>query len=461
MSEFGEGRKRRWFTPEERREALGVLEECGGRVSEAARRLGCSKAALRKWRDSGPDPKPRSAVLRLPPEAKAAVADAVLAGRRPAEAAAAAGVSETSARNWARERADRGEAAFMTGDAPARAARRSAADLPDDPDELKRMVMDLQMENDLMRAVVELVKKDLGADLSSLTAREKARLALPLRATYSPTSLAARLDIPRSTLYYQMARLARPADPARAEADALVRACFDAHGARWGYRRVTRETGLPERAVRRAMREGGMEVAYAGRRRRPYSSYAGDGEGSPENLLLRDDGTHDFSAAAPGEKLLSDITEFRLPGGEKACLSPVLDCYDGALVSWSVGTSPTAALADEALGRALEGARPGAVVHTDRGCQYWRDGWLEILEAHGARRSMSRKATSPDNARMEGFFGTLKNEFFYFRDWRGVTVGEFEELLGEWLRWYNEGRPKASLGWMSPSEYRRAHGYAA
>jgi transposase-like protein len=192
MSEFGEGRKRRWFTPEERREALRVLEECGGRVSEAARRLGCSKAALRKWRDSGPDPKPRSAVLRLPPEAKAAVADAVLAGRRPAEAAAAAGVSETSARNWARERADRGEAAFVSCGVPAGVERASGADLPDDPAELKRMVLDLQLENDLMRAVVEVVKKDLGADPSGLTAEEKARVALALRGTCSVTSLASR-----------------------------------------------------------------------------------------------------------------------------------------------------------------------------------------------------------------------------------------------------------------------------
>lgn len=63
---------------------------------------------------------------------------------------------------------------------------------------------------------------------------------------------------------------------------------------------------------------------------------------------------------------------------------------------------------------------------------------------------MSAEGCSPDNAACEGFFGRLKNEFFHHRDWRGVTLGEFEEGLGEHLEYYCEGRLKKSLGWMSP-----------
>ena len=74
---------------------------------------------------------------------------------------------------------------------------------------------------------------------------------------------------------------------------------------------------------------------------------------------------------------------------------------------------------------------------------------------------MSRKGRSPDNARMEGFFGRLKTGFFDVRDWSGKGAGEFVEELDAWLRYHDEGRPKESLGWLSPMQYRRRHFEAA
>ena len=69
--------------------------------------------------------------------------------------------------------------------------------------------------------------------------------------------------------------------------------------------------------------------------------------------------------------------------------------------------------------------------------------------------------TSPDNAAMEGFFGRLKNEFSFHRNWRGVTMEEFAAILDACLRFHNEGRIKESLGWKSPMQYRRSLGLAA
>lgn len=74
---------------------------------------------------------------------------------------------------------------------------------------------------------------------------------------------------------------------------------------------------------------------------------------------------------------------------------------------------------------------------------------------------MSKKACSPDNSAIEGFFGRLKNEFFFHRDWKGFGMDEFMSMLGEYLVFYNEGRIKKSLGWLSPSDYRRSLGLAA
>lgn len=67
---------------------------------------------------------------------------------------------------------------------------------------------------------------------------------------------------------------------------------------------------------------------------------------------------------------------------------------------------------------------------------------------------MSKKGCTPDNAACEGFFGRLKNEMFYHRDWQGVTMAEFFEQPHEYIQWYNERRIKLSLGGRSPVEYR-------
>lgn len=83
-----------------------------------------------------------------------------------------------------------------------------------------------------------------------------------------------------------------------------------------------------------------------------------------------------------------------------------------------------------------------------------------ICEENGLVRSMSAKGCSPDNSACEGFFGRLKNEFFRYRDWEGVTAEEFMGRLESYLVYYRDGRIKKSLGWLSPMEYRRKLGYA-
>ena len=156
----------------------------------------------------------------------------------------------------------------------------------------------------------------------------------------------------------------------------------------------------------------------------------------------------DFHAAASNEKWLTEITEFHIRAG-KAYLSPIIDCFDGLVISWAIGTKPDADLANTMLDAALESiadsdARP--IIHSDRGGHYRWSGWLERVNAAGLVRSMSRKASSQDNAACEGFFGRLKNEFFYPRDWRGFTVAQFIEAVDAYIRWYNETRIKMSLG---------------
>lgn len=144
---------------------------------------------------------------------------------------------------------------------------------------------------------------------------------------------------------------------------------------------------------------------------------------------------------------MTDLTEFRIPAG-KVYLSPVIDCYDGMPVSWTIGTSPNAELANRMLRDACstlgDGEHP--IIHSDRGCHCRWPGWIRICGEHKLTRSMSAKGCSPDNAAAEGFFGRLKQEFFHGRDFAGVTIKGFIERLDAYMTWYRDERIKLTFG---------------
>ncbi len=71
-------------------------------------------------------------------------------------------------------------------------------------------------------------------------------------------------------------------------------------------------------------------------------------------------------------------------------------------------------------------------------------------------RSMSRKGCSQDNAACEGFFGRLKTELLYPRDWKAITIKQFVAEVDAYIRWYNEKRIKIPLESLSAVEYRKS-----
>ena len=284
-------------------------------------------------------------------------------------------------------------------------------------------------ENQLLRAVLADLKAG-GWAPASISNRRKAELGERLRAaTGLPLrEITAFLRISRSSYEYQRARLGRDRD---ADIRALVREAFGAGRGAYGYRRVhaavsARAGRVSEKRVRRVMREEGLE-ARRPRRRRAYSSYRGEmGLRCAPNLLkvLGERDRHVFSAARPGEACVTDVTEFRLgPGGPRAYLSPVVDLFDGRVVACGAGASPSKALVQGMLRRALPSMRRGCALHSDRGWHYRTPDWVESCRRAGIARSMSRKGHSPDNAAAEGFFGRLKVEFFRGRDWSGWRSG--------------------------------------
>ena len=229
----------------------------------------------------------------------------------------------------------------------------------------------------------------------------------------------------------------------------------------YGYRRMRaalgrRQLHVSEKVVQRLMKQECLIVAANKKRR--YGSYLGEISPAPENLINRD-----FRAEAPNEKWLTDITEFQIPAG-KVYQSPMIDCFDGLVVSWTLGTRPDSELVNTMLDAAIETVadndfRP--VVHSDRGGHYRWPGWLKRMSNAKLTRSMSRKGCSPDNAACEGFFGRLKTELFYPRSWQDTSIDQFIATVDAYIRWYNEKRIKVSLGSLSPIEYRASLGIAA
>ncbi|WP_417276756.1 IS3 family transposase [Castellaniella sp.] len=463
---LGYVRTKPWYSEEQKRIAIGHYM-AHGRCSTATRRaLGYPcKATLAAWIDEY-DPAVRHRVVgrasipvpRSEHQKQAAVIDLCSRLGSAHEVAQAVGVSRQTLYKWKDERLGREAPASMTRhrEPPPEASRE---ELERELGALRNDIERLQLEHDLLVKATELLKKGLGIDLRLLTNREKTLLVDALRQTHALPKLLTRVGLARSSYFYHRAQL-RLGDR-DAQLRRIITDLFKANRSCYGYRRIhaalaRAHTRVSEKVVRRLMQQEQLVVAAV--RRRRYCSYQGELDAAPQNLLNRD-----FRAGAPNRKWLTDITEFQLPAG-KVYLSPVIDCFDGLVISWSVGTRPDADLVNTMLDVAIATITDSVdrpVVHSDRGAHYRWPGWLSRMHDARLTRSMSRKGCSPDNAACEGFFGRLKNEMYYHRNWLDTTLEQFMREVDSYIRWYNQHRIKLSLGGRSPLEYRQHLGIAA
>ena len=369
------------------------------------------------------------------------------------------GVDRTTLYNWKNKLLGPEAPASMThkNDPPPPSPDR--AELERTVESLKRDIHKLQLEHDLLKMAAELLKKGQGINLVLLTNREKTLVVDALRQTYAVPELLDKLDLARSSYFYHRARLL--GHDKYVDVRLAIIEVFELNHRCYGYRRMKaslskRHLNISEGVVRRLMGQAGLSITTP--RRRRYHSYGGEISPAPENIINRD-----FHAENPNEKWLTDITEFHIPAG-KVYLSPMIDCFDGMVISWSMGTRPDAKLVNTMLDSAIEtvaNCDDLPVVHSDRGAHYRWPGWLARMGDAKLIRSMSRKGCSPDNSACEGFFGRLKNELFYPRNWQATTIEQFIQIVDSYIHWYNEKRIKISLGSRSPLEYRESLGLAA
>ncbi|MCM3655463.1 IS3 family transposase [Metabacillus litoralis] len=308
----------------------------------------------------------------------------------------------------------------------------------------------LRAENERLRMENAYLKKvqGLNSRKGKVTEKDKAQMIYELRHEYRIIELVKIADIPRSTYYYWVKQMNRP--DKYSEVKEVIQQIFDEHQGRYGYRRITLELRnrnyvLNHKTVRRLMREMNLECLV---RIIKYRSYRGKVGKIAPNILERDS-----QAIKPNEKWVTDVTEFHLHG-EKLFLSPILDLYNGEIIAYDVEQRPVYPLVSKMLEKAFETLKEGdsPILHSDHGWHYQMKPYQKALKEQGITQSMSRKGNCLDNAAMESFFGLLKSELLYLKEFKSME--HFKQELENYIHYYNHKRIKEKLNGMSPAQYR-------
>ncbi len=160
-----------------------------------------------------------------------------------------------------------------------------------------------------------------------------------------------------------------------------------------------------------------------------------------------------FTVAQPNRVWAGDLTYVWTAEGW-LYLAVILDLYSRAVIGWAMGPRLTGELAQHALTMALQHRPPttGLLHHADRGSQSAAIRYQQVLATHGIAVSMSRRGNCWDNACVESFFGTLKRELIYHRQYR--TREDATREIFEYIEvFYNRRRRHSTLGYDSPAEF--------
>jgi len=160
----------------------------------------------------------------------------------------------------------------------------------------------------------------------------------------------------------------------------------------------------------------------------------------------------DFTADAPNELWLTDITEHRTAEG-KLYLCAIKDAFSGRIVGYSIDSRMKASLAVAALRNAIGLRSPaGTVVHSDRGSQFRSAKFVRLLRGNGLHGSMGRVGACADNAAMESFFALLQKNVLDRRRWQSRE--ELRLAIVIWIeRTYHRRRRQRGLGKLTPIEF--------
>jgi transposase InsO family protein len=274
---------------------------------------------------------------------------------------------------------------------------------------------------------------------------------MELRHKYDLELLLNCMNMVRSSYYYYEKRSCL--NDKYKEVKDLIKDIYHRHKGRLGYRRITmaiKQTGIVinHKTVLRLMKVLGLKSLI---RLKRYKSYKGEQGKIAPNILQRN-----FKATRPNEKWATDVTEFNV-SGNKLYLSPIIDLFNGEIISYELSERPNFAQIVTMLKKSFKKLpnKTDLILHSDQGWQYQMKQYQSLLKEKGIKQSMSRKGNCLDNAIIENFFGILKSELFYLK--KDKSINELKNEIKEYINYYNNERIKLNLKGMSPIQYRAHH----
>jgi putative transposase len=202
--------------------------------------------------------------------------------------------------------------------------------------------------------------------------------------------------------------------------------------------------------VARLMREHELMARMTVRFRR--LTKAGRQRLAAPNLLDRQ-----FAVTVPNRVWASDITYIHTAEGH-LYLAVVIDLYNRQVVGWGMSSRINPELVGSALRQAISRCdiEPGLLHHSDQDVLYSCNSYQWLLSEHGMIRSMSRKGNCYDNACVESFFGSLKNEYVAFEKFQSRE--EAQVKIFAWIEvFYNRVRRHSTLGYVSPVDFEKGN----
>lgn len=211
---------------------------------------------------------------------------------------------------------------------------------------------------------------------------------------------------------------------------------------------IDRGYAVSRNKVRKLMREAGVGVRY----RKKYKVTTNSNHQQPvfDNLLQRQ-----FAVSLPDHVYAADVTYVWTQEGW-LYLAVVIDLWSRKVVGWSMSSRMKARLVCDAFNMALWQRRPqaGCIHHSDRGAQYASHTFRRLLRANGVRGSMSRQGDCWDNAVVESFFGSLKQERVQWRHYQTRYEAQ-QDILQYIAMFYNRYRLHSTLGYISPNDFEK------
>lgn len=232
---------------------------------------------------------------------------------------------------------------------------------------------------------------------------------------------------------------------------AEIHGIFEESGKTYGSPRIhaelrARGCRIGRKRVARLMREHSL-VVLRKKRRQPVTTDSRHGHPIAPNLLEQK-----FETTKPNATWLADIT-YVATGEGWLYVAAIKDMATREIVGWAMDDHLRAELCERALLMAIQRRQPpkGLIHHSDRGVQYASTSYQKILKRHGLTSSMSRKGNCLDNAPMESFFGSMKNELVHRT--RFATREDAKRALFWWIEsFYNRRRRHSALGYMTPAQ---------